>query len=114
MGCGPFEDHVIDQKHRLPTVMRSLECPSRAEVIDTMPLARASIWEDVNCTDGCSLPLCAHVPITPCCVWRQRATFPVSCRELPSGCTDHRVSSADTVDLRKQHNDTAVGGRMHR
>ena len=114
MGCGPFEDHVIDQKHRLPTVMRSLECPSRAEVIDTMPLARASIWEDVNCTDGCSLPLCAHVPITPCCVWRQRATFPVSCRELPSGCTDHRVSSADTVDLRKQHNDTAVGGRSHR
>ena len=71
---------------RRPTwVKPSMYCPSREDLFHTLPAERYSLWDDPSCTAGCRVDNCLQAGV-PCCVRRQRVTWPMPCEYMPFKC----------------------------
>ena len=86
----------------------SLRCPSREDVMNTLPKHRWGVWHDEACADGCVLSHCNRGKTAPCCVKRMRTLYPnirgKTCERFPHGC--HNSSNVRTgrmvVDVKSQ------------
>ena len=54
------------------SVERSDSCPTYATIVLTNGSTRHALWDDPECTDGCSARGCGGHDFVPCCVKRQR------------------------------------------
>lgn len=76
----------INQGFVVPTLRPSERCPSREDILNTPAIARWTLWEDVDCVEGCRMRWRTNDKVAPRCLRRQAAEFSVHCHTLPAGC----------------------------
>ena len=99
----------------MPILSPSGSCPTREDVLNTPYHARWRLWADgdgqlnteaeLACAEGCNLHWCMGGRQAPCCVKRLKATWNVTCEELPKGCHNPEVAKRGgyVEDLWKVH-----------